>query len=95
MIRYFAVMKTTLLYLGLGEAYLKLLLSIMAGPILFCVGRTFSVGVRPWSGICQGDPLSLLLFDVIKVVIIYDIKSLNSQLCCMLMIFFAVSRGGG
>ena len=62
----FTLMKTTLLYLGLAEAYVKLLLSIMAGPILFCVGRTYAsmevlrpAAPKPFFGIMMLRPVHL------------------------------------
>ena len=56
----FALMECTLLFLGLGVEYVRLLLSVMSAPILFCVGRSLepTVVLHPRSGIRQGDPLS-------------------------------------
>ena len=54
----FTMMEASLRFLGLQEQYVKLLLSVMAAPVLFCVGRTFepSVLLHPRSGIRHGGP---------------------------------------
>ena len=82
----FALMETTLVFFGFGEASVRLLLSIMAGPILFCGRRTYkpTVSLHPKSAIRQGDPLSPLLFDVITFLLIYDFKSLKIELGLLL-----------
>ena len=37
----FSMKETSLRSLGLRHRYVRLLLSVMAAPVLFCVGRTF------------------------------------------------------
>ena len=92
-------MEATLLFLGMQVMYVRVLLSVMAGPILFCVGKSVepSVQLRPGSGIRQGVPLSPILLDVITVLLIYDIKSLKIQLTILLytddILFCVPGRG--
>ena len=73
----FNLMEATLMFLGMQAIYVRVLLSVMAGPILFCVGKSFepSVQLRPGSGIRQGDLLSPLLFDVITVLLLMSLPS--------------------
>ena len=49
----FNLMEATLMFLGMQAIYVRVLLSVMAGPILFCVRKSFepSVQLRPGSGI--------------------------------------------
>ena len=73
------MMEASLRFWGLREQYVKLLLSLMAAQVLFCVGRTFqpSLFLHLRSRIRRGDPLSPLLFDVMTVFLIHDIKLLH------------------
>ena len=55
----FALMEAMLLFLGLGEMYGRPLPSIMTGPILFCVDRTYepmAVGDK-----ARGPPIPTLV----------------------------------
>ena len=66
------MLRVALLLLGLRLAYVNVLRSVAAGPILFWVERGFvpDVELRPQSGIRQADPLPPLLFDVITTFLI-------------------------
>ena len=44
----FALMRTTLQFLGLREEYVNLLLSVMMAPILFCVGCSYDPHTFLW-----------------------------------------------
>ena len=79
----FDFLTVALEYIGLPAAYVSVLVSVMSGPIMFCVGRGFesSVEFRPRSGIRQGDPLSPLLFNVVTVFLIYDFQRIKCNSC--------------
>ena len=80
-----ALMRVALRYISPPESYVCLLLSIMRGTILFCVGREHSnVQFSPGSSIWQGDPLSPLLFDFITIFLIYDLKRLKIEAVVLL-----------
>ena len=51
-------------------------------------GRTYepTVSLHPKLGFRQGDSLSPLLFDVVAVLLIYDIKSLKVKLILLLYV---------
>ena len=78
---HFKFLRVALECIGLLAPYVSLLLSIMEGPILFCVGRGCPPGMefRPRSGIRQGVPLSPLLLNVVTIFLIYDFDRLHSE----------------
>ena len=77
----FEFLRKALEYVGMPLPYVSVLMSIMEGPIVFCVAQSFVEGVvlQPKSGIRQGDPFSPLLSDVITVVVVYDFQRLKLQ----------------
>ena len=40
----FAMLRVSLLYIGLPLSYVEVLMSVMLGPVLFCVGKGFASG---------------------------------------------------
>ena len=72
----FAFLRTALTHVGLPQAYVSLSLSVMAGPVLFCVEA--DVELRPKSGI-KGNPLSPLLFHVVTILLIHDLGRLHVE----------------
>ena len=75
-------MSTYLRFLALPEPYLRLIMSLVVSPILFCVGCEYvtEVELRPSSGVRQGVPLSRALFAMLTTVLIYDLRQLRIDL---------------
>ena len=72
----FAMLRLSLLYIGVPAAYVTQMMSVVSGLMLFCVPRGFvpDVEPKPQFGIRHGGSLSLLLFDVITILI-YNLNS--------------------
>ena len=61
---------------------MRLLMSLVVSPILFCVGSGYvpDVELRPSSGVRQGDPLSPALFAMLTTILVYDLKQLKFKI---------------
>ena len=70
-------------YMGLPASYVSVLVSVMSGPIMFCVVRGFEpcVEFRPRSGIKRGGLLSPLLFNVVTIFWIDDFQRIKCDSC--------------
>ena len=79
----FDLLTVALEYIGLPASYVSVLVSVMSGPIMFCVGGGFEPNVefRPPSDISQGDRLSPLLFNVVTIFLIYDFQRIKCDSC--------------
>ena len=75
-------MSSYLRFLGLPEPYLRLIMSRVVSPILFCVGsgHVADVELRPLSGVRYGDPFSPPLFAMLTTILIYDLCQLRMDL---------------
>ena len=80
-----AVMK----FLGFHACYVKFLIFLMQAPLVFQVGREVVQGMtmNPGSGIRQGGPLSLALFSMLMLVLVYDLKRLNIEIRVLLLLY--------
>ena len=72
----FTLPRVSLLYLGTRPAYVHVFMSLAAGPILFCVGGLFWMLSCTHDWVFAGeDPLSPLLFNVIKFLLFITSKA--------------------